>query len=83
MEKPINTHHPCRVVNLVQKKHCAGGELPTFEKKTGELKTPQEPENHSPKSMQLIKHVPILAVLTPPSSDSSSPTELIDEAEHG
>ena len=81
MEKHTNTHHPSRVV---QKNPVAGGgEQHPFEKKTGELKTPHEPENHSPKSMQLIKHVPILAVLTPPSSDSSSPTELIDEAEHG
>jgi hypothetical protein len=70
---------------VVQKNPVAGGEQHPFEKKTGEPEPePPEPENHSAKSIQLIKHVPILAVLTPTSSDSSSPVALLGAAtEHG
>ena len=89
MEKHTNTHHPSRVV---QKNPVAGGgEQHPFEKKTGEPEPEPEPEpelpypeNHYAKSIQLIKHVPILAVLTPTSSDSSSPVALLGAAtEHG
>ena len=78
MEKHTNTRR--RVVNLAQK-HCVGGEPPPFEKKTGKPK-PENQENHSDKSIQLIKQVPILAGLT--SSDSSSPFSGITAGpEHG
>jgi 4-diphosphocytidyl-2C-methyl-D-erythritol kinase len=65
---------------VVQKNPVAGGEQHPFEKKTEE----PEPENHSAKSIQLIKHVPILAGFAPTSSDSSSPVALLGAAtEHG